>query len=191
MPLRNSPHATCHYTPCSSPFFSDYSTLFCAFLRLPKTQPFYFHAIPNSLGKTPGGWVGAGLRTAEHKAFHVPAFPLLSTFNCRSKIPTLPRISTFSRNFPSSTLVPLSKCRFTTGEEASSRVLPQPGFLRRQAASDAVYQSRASHCRHTASHPNRRPGPSQQCSDKSRSVNCIREAGPLAARARHQFGRPG
>src|SRR5438128_12584497 len=86
LPFRNSQHATRHYPLCSSPFFSDYSTLFCVFLRLPETQPFYFHAIPNSLGKTPGVWVGAGLRTAEHKAF--PAFPLLSTFNFRSKIPT-------------------------------------------------------------------------------------------------------
>ncbi len=40
----------------SSPLFSDYSTLFCAFLRLSKTQLFCFQAIPNSLRKTPGGW---------------------------------------------------------------------------------------------------------------------------------------
>src|SRR3989442_3551314 len=57
LPFRNSPHATRHYALCSSLFFSDYSTLFCVFLRLPKTQPFCFHAIPNSLRKTPGGWV--------------------------------------------------------------------------------------------------------------------------------------
>src|SRR6266568_5168317 len=83
LPLRNSPHATCHYLLCSSPFFSHYSKLFCAFLRLAKTQPFCFHAIPNSLRKTPGVGVEAGLRTSQHKAFHVPAFPLLSTLNCR------------------------------------------------------------------------------------------------------------
>ncbi len=39
----------------SSPLFSCSSKLFCTFLHLSKTQPFYFHAIPNSLRKTPGG----------------------------------------------------------------------------------------------------------------------------------------
>jgi hypothetical protein len=39
-------------------FFSHSSTLFCAFLRLWKTQPFSFQAIPHSLPKTPGVGVG-------------------------------------------------------------------------------------------------------------------------------------
>ncbi len=39
----------------SSPLFSYSSKLFCTFLHLSKTEPFYFHAIPNSLRKTPGG----------------------------------------------------------------------------------------------------------------------------------------
>src|SRR6266487_2219591 len=164
--------------------------LFQTLLHPSKTQLFCFHAIPRSFAKTPGVGRGAGLRAAEHRTFHVPAFLLLSTFDFRSKIPTLSGLSAFSRNFPSSTLVLLSKCRFATGEEASSHVLPQAGFLRCRTASDAVYQSRASHRRNTASHPIRRPGTSRQCSDKSRSVSRISEAGPLAARARHQFGRP-
>ncbi len=42
----------------SSPLFSYSSKLFCTFLHLPKIQPFYFHAIPHSLRKTPGGWEG-------------------------------------------------------------------------------------------------------------------------------------
>ncbi len=44
-----------------SSFFSNYSALFCTFLHLPKTQPFYFQAIPNSLRKTPGGGVSLRL----------------------------------------------------------------------------------------------------------------------------------
>src|SRR6266567_7677898 len=87
--------------------------------------------------------------------------PFLS-LNLQLSIEDPDLVGTFnlSRNFPSGTLVLLSKCRFTTGQEASSHVLPQPGFLRFHAASDAVYQSRASHCCHTASQPNRRPGTS-------------------------------
>src|SRR6266568_4719269 len=54
LPLRNSPYATRHYPLCSSPFFSDYSTLFCTFLYISKTQPICFHAVPRSLRKTPG-----------------------------------------------------------------------------------------------------------------------------------------
>src|SRR6266566_934423 len=117
--------------------------------------------------------------------------PFLS-LNLQLSIEDPDLVGTFnlSRNFLSSTLVLLSKCRFTAGEEASSHVLPQPGFLRRRTASDAVCQSRASHCRRAIAHPNRRPSASRQCPDNSRSVSRIREAGPLAARARHQFGRP-
>ncbi len=37
-----------------SPFLSSSCALFCAFLHSPKTQPFYFQAIPHSLRKTPG-----------------------------------------------------------------------------------------------------------------------------------------
>src|SRR6266581_1766401 len=39
--------------------------------------------LESALTKRWGVGVGAGLRTTEHKAFHVSAFPLLSTFNCR------------------------------------------------------------------------------------------------------------
>src|SRR6266852_3250700 len=39
--------------------------------------------LESALTKRWGVGVGAGLRTTEYKAFHVPAFPLLSTFNCR------------------------------------------------------------------------------------------------------------
>src|SRR5713101_3614039 len=44
-------------------------------------------SLESALTKRWGVGLGAGLRTMEHKAFHVPAFPLLSTFNCRSEIP--------------------------------------------------------------------------------------------------------
>src|ERR1700682_1185092 len=49
--------------PCSlSPLFSIPCALFCTFLHSPKTQLFYFQAIPHSLPKTPGvGGVGVHL----------------------------------------------------------------------------------------------------------------------------------
>src|SRR5712691_5245013 len=39
--------------------------------------------LESALTKRWGVGVGAGLRTTQHKAFYVPAFPLLSTLNCR------------------------------------------------------------------------------------------------------------
>src|ERR1700674_1087401 len=42
-----------------SPVFSHSCALFCTFLHSPKTQPFYFQAIPHSLLRN-GGWVRGG-----------------------------------------------------------------------------------------------------------------------------------
>ena len=39
-----------------SPFISNSSTLFCAFLRVAKTQLYCFQALPHSSAKTPGVW---------------------------------------------------------------------------------------------------------------------------------------
>jgi len=55
LPLRNSPHATRHYPLCSSPFFSDYSTLYCACQKL---NPFVFMQFHALCEKHPG--VGEG-----------------------------------------------------------------------------------------------------------------------------------
>ncbi len=66
LPVRNSPHAARHCPLCSSPFFSDYSTLFWAFLPLPKNQLFCFHGIPHSLPETPGCGVGGIVLTSDH-----------------------------------------------------------------------------------------------------------------------------
>src|SRR6267143_3777361 len=63
--------------PCSlSPLFSISCALFCTFLHSPKTQLFYFQAIPHSLQKN-GGWrewvfslvkVGNSLRSTTHQS---------------------------------------------------------------------------------------------------------------------------
>ncbi len=57
LPLGHSRLVTRHLQADSSSFIFIH---FQALLHLPKTQPFYFQAIPNSLAKTPG--VGKGLQ---------------------------------------------------------------------------------------------------------------------------------
>src|SRR5260370_15968707 len=52
---KGQPLATHHSPLVLSSFFSFSSTLFCAFLHLPRSQPFCFQAIPHSLSKTPAG----------------------------------------------------------------------------------------------------------------------------------------
>src|SRR6266704_5979459 len=44
----------CEGAPYSSSFFSHSCALFCAFLHSPKTQPFYFQAIPHSFHRNRG-----------------------------------------------------------------------------------------------------------------------------------------
>ena len=71
-----------------SPFFSNSSTLFCAFLRLRKTQLFSFQAIPHSSPKTTR--VG-GSHESPAVSFAFPVFNRRSRpcRDCQSKIPTL------------------------------------------------------------------------------------------------------
>src|SRR6266566_1013318 len=90
-PLRNSPHATCHYPLCSSPFFSDYSTLFCTFLHISKTQPICFHAVPRSLRKKHG--CGGGHDLPNHKRVLFRSLPESASFDSRSASTYNPAVS--------------------------------------------------------------------------------------------------
>src|SRR6266702_4730301 len=116
----HSPRPSCH---CAARAFSF--TSFTSFASLTSSKPFTIRTsktplpqllynphlqaplgsagnkglitlLESALTKRWGVGVGAGLRTTQHKAFHVPAFPLLSTFNCRTKIPALSGLSTAS-----------------------------------------------------------------------------------------------
>ena len=87
----------------SSSFFSNSCALFCAFLHSPKTQPFYFQAIPHSLRKTPGG-VGRGVLSSVSGGRCAPRGVqrrgVSQILSCRFRVPSFARALLYF--FPSS-----------------------------------------------------------------------------------------
>src|SRR6266567_6549297 len=86
--LRNSPHAARHYPLCSSPFFSENSTLFCTCQKL---NPFVFMQFHALCEKHPG--VGGDVDLPSHKRVLFRSLPESASFDSR------PRPNIQSRRF--------------------------------------------------------------------------------------------